>query len=91
MSGVRPKDHIDLVLLHQLGELPELVGLALVVVGDEVDGDLLVELLEHDAAGIVHPLLPQPVLRHAGQLGARSQRARLGDGVAEPQLVGRRA
>jgi hypothetical protein len=59
VGGVRTQDHIDLVLLNQaVGELEQFVRLSLIVVLDKFDRDLLAELLQFDAARVVHALLP---------------------------------
>ena len=81
----RGQDEIDLVLKDQaLDQLDHLVRLAAVVVLDQLDRDLALVLLEQDAAGVVHVLGPQLVLRPARRLRPRRERPREGNRVADP-------
>ena len=81
----RGQDEVDLVLKDQaLDQLDHLVRLAAVVVLDQLDRDLALVLLEEDAAGVVHVLGPQLVLRPARRLCPRRERPREGNRVADP-------
>ena len=89
MRRIGAQQQIDLVLQDQaLRKLDQLVGLTAVVIRDHLDRDFLVELLQRDAAGIVHALVPKLVLRD-GVFRARSQRPGYRDRVADPDLVRR--
>ena len=62
-----------------------LLGVGAVVVFDHLDLHALAA--DRDAAGIVHVLHPELIVRQRGDAGAAGEGAGLGNGVADPDLV----
>lgn len=80
------KNEIDLVLIGEaLDRLDGFLRTAAVVVFDHFDRQLLVA--ELDAAGGIHILHPQLVIRQRGDAGAAGIGPRFGNGIADPDLL----
>ena len=89
-SGAPWREHdVDLVDAHQaLDQAHHVLVVGAVVDLARLDGHALVVLLEHQAAGLVDLVDPQPVVRHGGEHGAGRLRARQRDHIADLDRLG---